>query len=335
MSHERIGSRLSWTLNDLDALPAMPEIAHRLLALQLDTEEGETQMLCLIEQDPQLSARIIGLANSSATGVKHGINSIRDAALLLGLKRLKSVAIGMATLSKLAKQPTTKNFDPHDLWSHSITVAIVMNLLAQAMPEATRPDENQTFLAGLLHDIGLMALYHLDHEASDELHHQLRIQPKRSIGEIETELFGITHSHIGAQLVRHWNLPAEIIEVVALHHAPRSENNASPAVLAKMVNIAERLLPDFGIAEHPDHTISDDDWREIGIDPARSNELAALANEVAMQVIQLPDSHAKPHGTPGAAARHAIHPLVDAARYSSVLAPAKALAGWVRKILRW
>ncbi|MEK7812086.1 MAG: HDOD domain-containing protein, partial [Pseudomonadota bacterium] len=102
MRNQQVGSKLNWALGNLDALPAMPAIAHKLLALPLDTEAGEAQMLRLIEQDPQLSARLLGLANAPVLGVGRKINSIRDAAMLLGMKRMKSVAIGMATLSELS-----------------------------------------------------------------------------------------------------------------------------------------------------------------------------------------------------------------------------------------
>lgn len=166
-------SRLSSALDNLESLPAMPDIAVKLLALPLDTDAGESQMLKLINRDPQIFARVIGLANSPAVGAGRKVSSIQDAAMLLGMKRLKSVAISIATMSKMLNQPAGNNFDPQDLWTHSMTIAIVMNAIAKEMPRRIRPDDNQIFLAGLLHDIGLMALHYLDPLASDELHRQL------------------------------------------------------------------------------------------------------------------------------------------------------------------
>jgi putative nucleotidyltransferase with HDIG domain len=284
-------SKLRFSLSNLESLPAMPEIAHRLLALPLDTEAGEAQMMRLVERDPQIFARIVGLANSPALGVGRKINRLSDAAMLLGMKRLKSVVIGIATMSRMLNQPAGKNFDPHDLWTHSMTIAIVMNAVAQAMPKRIRPDDNQIFLAGLLHDIGLMALHHLDPEASDELHRQLRLQPKCPIQTLELELLGMTHGYIGAQLVRHWHLPDEIVEVVEMHHSPRTGHEAFANSLVRLVNIAEKLLPDFGVAEHTIEAIDDDEWRELCIDPARATAFYELANELAIQVVQLPDTH--------------------------------------------
>ena len=291
MNNDRPGSKLKLALDKLNLLPAMPVIAQKLLALSLDTEEGERQMLRLIEQDLQLYARIIGLANSPGMGVGRKINSIRDAAMLLGMKRLKTVALGIATMSKMLSLPPGKNFDPHDLWTHGMTIAMVMNLIAHEMPARIRPDDSQIFLAGLLHDIGLMALHHLDPEASDELHRQLRLQPKCPIAELELELLGVTHGYIGAKLVRHWHLPDDIVEVVELHHAPNLSLMYLVNPLVRLANIAEKLLPDFGVVEHSFEPIDDSEWAELCIDPKRAGELFELANELAMQLLQLPEEY--------------------------------------------
>ncbi len=222
MTDENTRLRLKQALANLDSLPAMPATAQKLLALPLDTEEGEAQMLKLIGQDPQISAKIISLANSPVMGVSRQLNKVSDAAMLLGLTRVKSVAIGIASMSNLSKSPDGKYFKPQDLWLHSMTVAIVMRTIAQAMPRKIRPNEDQIFLAGLLHDIGFMALHHIDAAASDELHQQLLLQTERPILDIELETLGITHCYIGAQLARHWHLPEEIVTVLGYHHPPMS-----------------------------------------------------------------------------------------------------------------
>jgi HD-like signal output (HDOD) protein len=140
----------------------MPASAQKLLALPLDSSEGEDQLLKIIEQDPQISAKIVGLANSPIMGVTRKISTVGDAAMLLGMTRVKSVAIGIASLSNFSKLPSGKNFKPQDLWIHSMTLAIVMRTIALEMPARKRPQEDHIFLAGLLHDIGFMALHYLD-----------------------------------------------------------------------------------------------------------------------------------------------------------------------------
>lgn len=286
MIDESTRIRLKQALANLDSLPAMPAIAKKLLALPLDTAEGEAQMLKLIGQDPQISAKIISLANSPVMGVQRKLSSIPDAAMLLGLTRVKSVAIGIASMSNLATSAAEKYFKPQDLWLHSMAVAIVMHTIAQAMPKNIRPDEDQIFLAGLLHDIGFMALHHIDAAASDELHHQLLVQPKRTILEIELETLGVTHCYIGSQLARHWHLPEEIITVLGYHHPPYVEEAAAGNPLVRLVSLAEKIAPNFGIAEHTGGETQEYEWLELGINLAEVEDICAQANELAVQTAQ-------------------------------------------------
>jgi len=290
MVDESARRRIKLALTNLDSLPAMPAIAQKLLALPLNTDEGERQLLNLIEQDPQISAKIISLANSPIMGVSRRIGAVADASMLLGLDRVKSVAIGIASMSNMAQLSPCENFKPQDLWLHSITIAIVMRTIAQAMPAATRPREDQIFLTGLLHDIGFMALHHIDDDASNELHLKLRRQPERPIQEVEMETLGITHSVIGAQLAQHWNLPPEIAHAITYHHAPSQSESEAGDILARLIHLAEKLEPNFGIAEHTGEAISDDDWLKLGIDPSESEEIINLADELAMQTAQASDT---------------------------------------------
>ncbi len=287
MTDESTRLRLKQALANLDSLPAMPATAQKLLALPLDTDAGEAQMLKLIGQDPQISAKIISLANSPVMGVARKLSTVSDAAMLLGLTRVKSVAVGIASMSHLAKSPAGKHFKPQDLWLHSMTVAIVMRTIAQAMPRNVRPDEDQIFLAGLLHDIGFMALHHIDAAASDELHHQLLLQPKRPILEVELETLGITHCYIGSQLARHWHLPEEIIAVLGYHHPPYVEEAAAENPLVRLVSLSEKIAPNFGIAEHTGDETQEYEWLELGIDLADVEGICAQANELAVQTAQL------------------------------------------------
>jgi putative nucleotidyltransferase with HDIG domain len=287
MTDEDTRSRLKRAVENLDSLPAMPIIAQKLLALPLNTDEGEEELLKLIGQDPQIYAKLIGMANSPMMGVSRKISSVQDAAMLLGLTRVKSVALGIASMANLSQLAPGKYFNPQDLWLHCMTVAMVMRTIAQFMPRTMRPNEDQIFLAGLLHDIGFMALHHIDVEASDELQLQVILQAERPILEIELETLGITHCFIGSQLAKHWSLPSEIIGAIGYHHPPYVEVVAAKNPLARLINLAEKILPDFGIAEHTTAEILEHEWTELGIDLADVDEICNLANELAVQTSQM------------------------------------------------
>jgi putative nucleotidyltransferase with HDIG domain len=279
---------LRQAVRNLNSLPALPVIAQKLMALKLDSEEGEKQMMLLISQDPMISAKIIGLANSPLLGATRHIAAVRDAAMLLGLNRVKSVATGIAVMS-LVNKPIGR-FDPQELWLHNMAVAFAMLPVVRAMPAKNRPQDDQIFLAGMLHDIGYLALAHLDTQRSDDLHTRLVIEPDRLAIEVERELSEVTHDELGAELAKHWNLPSEVVAVIRYHHTPDVAEAAEGQPLVRIVNITEKLLPQLGLHEFVGNYVAPEEWTALGIDPDRAEEIAEQAIEQANQAAQFASS---------------------------------------------
>lgn len=265
---------------NLDSLPTMPLVAQKILRLPLDTLDGEKQLLKLIEQDPQISARIIGLANSPLFGASNKITSITDAAMMLGINRVKSVSVGIAVMSTLTRHPTG-HMNVQHLWLHSLGIALAMCSLAHAMPTRSRPLDDEIFFAGLLHDIGFMVLNYIDPVRSDLLQARLAAIPDRPVNEVEAEVIEIGHGELGAELAQHWDLPDAIVAVLRYHHTPASDGANAGQPLIALLNLAEKLLPAFGITEHVSPDISEQDWLVLGIDPTRAEELAVSVRQQA------------------------------------------------------
>ena len=277
---------LKLALANLDTLPAMPAIAQKLLGLQLDTDQGEDEFLRLIEQDPQISAKILGLANTAAYGASRKVLSLSDAVMLMGMTRVKSVAIGIAATSTLAKVPEGR-LKSTEIWMHSMAIAMGMSTIARAMPAHSRPQEDVIFFAGLLHDIGYMALSYMDIKTSDVLHGQLQQASGSMLLSIEKELLGMTHGEIGAELARHWGLPEEIVAVIRDHHGYGETDTRAYPPLVRLVNIAEKILGEFGVHKLSEQAIADREWLDLGIDPEKADDLCGRVCEVATQAGQM------------------------------------------------
>jgi HD-like signal output (HDOD) protein len=275
-------------VRNLNSLPALPVIAQKLMALKLESEEGEKQMLLLISQDPIISAKIIGLANSPLLGATRHISAVKDAAMLLGLNRVKSVAIGIAVMSLVSKP--IGRFDPQELWVHGMGVAFAMLPVVRAMPAGKRPQDDLIFLTGMLHDIGYLALAHVDTQRSDDLHTRMVIEPDRLAIEVERELLEVTHDELGAELAQYWNLPGEIVAVIRYHHTPDVVEAAEAQPLAHIINITEKLLPMIGLREFAGNYVAAEEWLALGIDPNRADEIAEQAVEQANQAAQFYNS---------------------------------------------
>jgi HD-like signal output (HDOD) protein len=291
MNHMSNNSRhvdLRQAINELEALPAMPAIAQKLLALKPDSEEDERTLLVLIEQDSQISAKILGLANSTMVGASRQINTVRDAAMLLGIKHVQSIATGIAIMSLMTKAPAGK-FNMQDLWLHSIGIAFAMLGVARLMPEKMRPRDGHIFLAGMLHDIGYLVLAYLDPDRSDKLHTRLAAEAGRPVLETEREILEMCHNELGAELARHWTLPEEIIAVLRHHHSPDAAEAAGHP-LVRMINLVEKLLPSFGLNEYVAPDINAEEWEALGISPAKAGEVKEQVDAQAEQAIQFANS---------------------------------------------
>lgn len=276
---------LKQAVQHLDSLPAMPIIAQKLLGLNLDTDEGEREMLRLIEQDPLISAKIIGLANTPLFGPSKRVSSTKDSAMLLGITRVKAVAMGIAVMTAMIKKPMGK-LNIQGLWLHSMAISLALRILSKAMPREKRPLEDEIFLAGLLHDIGFLVLNQLDQKRSDELHYHFAAEPDRPAGEIEAEMLELNHCELGAELARYWDLPEALIALIRYHHVPNSELAAVAQPLVSMVGLADKILANFGFSENSKAPITEEEWLFLGIDPAQEEEIIAQILQKAEEAKQ-------------------------------------------------
>jgi putative nucleotidyltransferase with HDIG domain len=271
-------------VSHLNSLPAIPKIAQEILSLKLITDEGERALLKLLERDPLLSAKVIGLSNAPLFGASKQIMTVRDAATVLGIKRVKMIALGFAMMSTMTQSPTGL-LNVQNLWQHSLTVAMAMHTLSRAMPRDMRPLDDEIFLAGLLHDIGFLVLNHINPKLSDKFHARLPTETGRSVEEIEAEMLEMNHSELGAELGRYWGLPETIVAVLRYHHQPGDAKASVGQPLVRMANMAEKLLPTFGMHEHTPSDISIEEWQALGIDTSKVDEIMALVQKHNQEVI--------------------------------------------------
>jgi len=275
--------KLREALKNLQALPVMPVIAQKLLTLNTDTDAGERQLLRLVEQDPQILARTIALANTPILGAtSRKINSVKEAAMLLGIKKIKSVATCIAIAAMNSKVPIGK-LKLQDLWLHNLGVSFTMLAISRAMPRELRPEEDQIILAGMLHDIGYLALAYLDPKRSDELHAAMEASPDTPALEIEQAMLDICHDELGAELARQWKLPEDIVEILHYHHTPDA---APEQLLTRMICIAEKIQPSLGMAEYVNPNVDDAEWEILGIAPEDAEAVIAQAQEDSELALQ-------------------------------------------------
>ncbi len=194
-------------------LISLPEIYFRLQRTIEDPLHTREQVAEILAHDPALSARVLRIANSSYYGFSRPIATVDEAVGIIGELDLRNLALAASLAGSMSKLDRC-GVDIDRFWLHSLRTAIVARLVARA---AGGCNPETLFVAGMLHDLGILVIYQQNPELwlavgrqVDELH-QLRDQAER-------EVLGFDHAEVGALLIEAWGLPAELVELVACHH---------------------------------------------------------------------------------------------------------------------
>jgi HD-like signal output (HDOD) protein len=221
-------------VDGIDRLPSLPSTYAALAQAAGRPHSTVADFVEIIQSDPALSVRVLQLVNSSLFGSHSKVGSVLQAVNHLGLALLKGLIASAHVFSALDAS-TTKVLSVERCQLYSLRVA----RLAQAMA-SSKPAGDEALTAGLLHNIGelVLAVEHPERFAAV-------IQRCGDSGEsrmtVEREVFGATHSEVGAQLLMNWGIPFSIVEVAAFHHEPERVPGGDVEVLAA-VHAADGLL---------------------------------------------------------------------------------------------
>lgn len=222
-------------------LPPLPAVVRKLLLILEDYSCSAADIERVVATDPALTARILKLANSPLYKGIDAVATVSQAVTRLGFWKLKDVAISVgttATLSELADETVQQEY-----WHHALQTATCARILANV---AGLPLPEETFVAGLLHDIGELVLAAV---APVEFGRFQRIAPHERLGR-EAEVFGATHPRIGTMLLRQWLLPKPLCDMVRLHHTEQVYTSSREPVIS-LVALADVLSQVNGIGAEP------------------------------------------------------------------------------------
>ncbi len=224
-------------LEEVDNLPTLPVIVQQIQSLLASPRSSMAQIATVIARDQAISTKVVRLINSAFYGLGQPVSSIQQAIVLLGLTTVKNLVVGVSIVKTFDKAGTASLFDREKFWMHCFACAMGAKALAKRLG-LEEPEDY--FLAGLLHDIGVLILdQYAHHEFVDIL--QKAIRGKRDYSAVEKEVMGITHGEIGEILASKWKIPLFLSQSMRHHHVPLFQNPELSASLDKiaMVHIAD------------------------------------------------------------------------------------------------
>ena len=233
-------------IREISHIATLPEVTLKIIELVEDPKSTATDLHKVIAGDPALSSRILKVVNSSFYGLPGQIASINRAIVLLGLNAVKNIAIA-ASLAKLFRGgDLTARFSAKLLWDHSNACAAASKIICDTLKVSL---SDEAFLAGLMHDIGIMVEMQCDRQKLIQVVESISVNaqgvPLLCMLEAEEKVFGANHQQFGAALCEKWKFPRCLTLVTGFHHNPLAAD-ASANTLPCIVYLADRIVGTTG-----------------------------------------------------------------------------------------
>jgi putative nucleotidyltransferase with HDIG domain len=264
----------------LSSFPSMPGAAVKLLALIDDPDLNVSQIEKILRQDPGLTANLLRLANSAYFGIPSKVGSVRQAVLLLGLKRLIQMVIASCVSALMDKPVPGYDLSPGELWRHSIAVTVAAEGLVK---ELNINAAEEIFTAALLHDVGKLVLGDFVRDDFKEIENLLA--QGISFEKAENLVLGTNHAKLGAEILRRWSLPSELVNAVRWHHDPASAEQVD--TMLDIVHVANVLCLMIGVGAGRDglqYEPSGEAVKRLGLE---SRHLEKVASQTMQWVEEL------------------------------------------------
>ncbi|MCC6388173.1 MAG: HDOD domain-containing protein [Dehalococcoidia bacterium] len=227
-------NRLRSIVNRTQELTPLRAVASKAIQMAEDERSAAMDLATVLSSDQALTARLLRLSNSAYYGYARRISNVREAVVLLGMRTVRSVAITSGIIDAL-KPPAVGTFSQDLFWAHSVCVGLASEALAREF-RTVRPDD--AFTAGVLHDVGRLAMMLVEPGSFAEVLHMVEHEGK-GFRDAELLVFGVPHEQVGASLAERWKFPMLLVDAIGAHHPgvlPSRPNSAGDIVA--MANFA-------------------------------------------------------------------------------------------------
>lgn len=268
-----------WACADEAKIPMLPAHIQEMAQLAFDPEVSTKHMAAAVAKDPVLAMQVIRMANSAFSAPAVEITDIYQAVARLGTQSVRNLVIA-GCLSAQFVDPAVYGPTGRDVVDHCLGTALLASAL-ETRPEAS----GETFLSGLLHDIGKLLILKLAHD----------FRRQSQAGPTDAELDAVLadrHPQLGGWLAGRWRMPASLSDPIIWHHDPDWADNREPTVIVYAANrLAHRY--GFGCDQDSSDVLEDPILGEAGVDAARLAALDASAPEMFRATRHILTSHAR------------------------------------------
>ncbi|MFT7519319.1 MAG: putative nucleotidyltransferase with HDIG domain [Kiritimatiellia bacterium] len=222
-------------------LPSPPLVLSRVMALMADDNRSRSDVVRVIEVDAAFTAQVLRTVNSAAYRRARKINSIPEAISMLGESELVKIVVRRAAAVIDKPDLTGYGLEDHGLWRNSLRIALAADAVAWSTGTVS---SSVAYTAGLLADVGKLALGTFLADRVDEVMDWQLANPGSQFVEAERAVLGLDHAELGALMVEDWGLPEDVINAIRYHHRPVDSGEHS--VLAYTIHVADAVASMVG-----------------------------------------------------------------------------------------
>lgn len=216
------------------SFPGMPVTAAKLLKMLDNPDSTAAEIEEVLRYDAGLTANILKLTNSAYFGIPSKVSSVRQAIMMLGWKRLLQLVMTMCMSTVMKKPIVGYDLPQGALWRHSVAVSVAAEAVVKALKI---PEAEEVFTAALLHDVGKLVLGGFVKNDMDQI--KAMVAKGIAFEVAEYMVIGTDHAEIGANILKKWDFPQDLVNAVNWHHDPETcENHCT---LSDIVHIANTV----------------------------------------------------------------------------------------------
>ncbi|MDR3707526.1 MAG: HDOD domain-containing protein [Capsulimonadaceae bacterium] len=275
---QALNERIDNLVEKAGDLPAHARIALRVIQLVNQETTSATHIAMAISADEILAARVLRMANNSYYGVPRKISTLTEATVLLGMDTIRDIAIAASCHGLLDRSLPGYALLKGELWRHSNCCGYAAQLIARRT--GYRFTE-EALVAGLLHDIGKVAIGHC---LADDFATIVKTVSDKPItfANAERAVLGFDHAQVGARMAERWDFPPRLISAIRYHHEPGQE--VEPGRLTQIVHAADYCCLTLGIGLGRDglqYEFQEDIFGFLGLDEAGADTILSALTDYA------------------------------------------------------
>ena len=194
--------------NDGVEIPAMPTDLLEIQRLLASPDSEIATLAKAVQRDPATAAKFVSVANSPLYRGIRGVSSVHEALVRIGLNHSGMILLAIISSSKLFKVPGYEQ-EPKWLHAHSLKAAVLSQYLARLVGE----NEQDAFMAGLLHDLGRVFMLSMAHEVYRASKGQVTPNPE-TVGALCDAL----HAGFSALTGQAWHYRDSVVMALLHHH---------------------------------------------------------------------------------------------------------------------